>query len=614
MPKVRQTCTNCSLRRQKCDRKKPCTRCVRSNDADSCSREWQDGYDPLLHRVYPKPKAVRFVEKTTPSALVNGGTTENAGRDTSLMQNVTTTQETHSPTPTSQTLAGETSAALGVSAVNEPNSSAFITKASAKPSKYVTLNVPSLLNPHVSAESPTTVTSHSHANLSPDDIERQHLQSLVPTSKQIIQLVEYHDECLLWYHGCLHGPTFRAKLNKNLHISDGLQLKNLDFRWSALLFSILAASLTCTSDSVARSWGFSETQKRHLSEQWYQASLSCLNQGDYTSKPSVYSIQAIQILTMSAHALAFSMKQFTLFGTALRIAQNLGLQRLAQNSDLDNFRAENAGNSPSGQNTFIRREIGRRIWTQMCTQDWFSIPSSDMYFINKRHFTSSRPRRVDDRTLLPADDRVPVATDSGNLLYDMASVMADFHDSITALSDPMAKYDRVLKSDARIRAIGTESAPHLLPTETTHSSGPPWVRWARSVAAIVQAHKIIMIHSSFLGRSFTDPRYMYTRWASVAASKTIIREVGIATTDVERPAFWHDQVRSKVSQPRSLPPSDEGGPKIFINDVHRRIWLVQASPSVSIFSIVRKLSPNLWNTGCWWIRQCFCLESTVTVR
>ena len=31
------------------------------------------------------------------------------------------------------------------------------------------------------------------------------------------------------------------------------------------------------------------------------------------------------------------------------------------------------------------------------------------------------------------------------------------------------------------------------------------------------------------------------------ASKTIIREVEIATADVERPAFWHDQVRSEYS-------------------------------------------------------------------
>ena len=148
-------------------------------------------------------------------------------------------------------------------------------------------------------------------------------------------------------------------------------------------------------------------------------------------------------------------------------------------------------------------------------------------------------------------DRVAVATDSINLLYDLASLMADFHDSITAMSDPAAKYDQVLRYDSKMRVLGTQSMRHLFSTETTEASGSQWIRWAKGVASIVQAHKIIMIHRSFLGKSFTDPRYTYTRWASVMASKIIIREVEIATADVERPAFWHDQVRSEYSSLRN---------------------------------------------------------------
>ena len=122
--------------------------------------------------------------------------------------------------------------------------------------------------------------------------------------------------------------------------------------------------------------------------------------------------------------------------------------------------------------------------------------------------------------------------------------MADFHDSITALSDPEEKYDQILKYDSRMRALDTQSTPHLIFTGNPKVPGPQWVRLAKGVASIVQAHKTIMIHRSFLGKSFTDPRYTYTRWASIAASKTIIREADVATADVERPAFWHVQVSS----------------------------------------------------------------------
>ena len=260
------------------------------------------------------------------------------------------------------------------------------------------------------------------------------------------------------------------------------------------------------------------------------------------SKLHVYSIQAIQVLSMSAHTIGFSNKQFIIFGAALRIAQNLGLQRLAQDPELDSFTTNNAGTSQSRKDLLIKRETGRRIWLQMCTQDWFSIPSSEMYSVNKQHFTTIRPHRIDDETMILAGERVPLGTDLGNYLYDIASLMAEFHDSVTCLIDPAAKYEQVLKYDSRLRALGAGSVYQSFLTEVTETFRPQWVRWARGVASIVYAHKIIMIHRSFLGKSFTDPRFAYTKWASVAASKTILREGEIASADVERPALWNDQV------------------------------------------------------------------------
>ena len=190
---------------------------------------------------------------------------------------------------------------------------------------------------------------------------------------------------------------------------------------------------------MAQSWGFAKAEKHSLSKQWYEASVACLRLGDYTSNFSLYSIQAIQILSISAHAIGFSDEQFVFCRAALKIAQNLGLQRLAQEPELDNFPTINARTSLSREHLLMRREVGRRMWARMCTQDWFSIPSSDMYYINRQHFTTTRPRRIDDETMELAGDRVVVAIDLINLLYDIASLMADFHDSITALSNPAAK-------------------------------------------------------------------------------------------------------------------------------------------------------------------------------
>lgn len=557
MSKPRQACKNCSVRHVRCDRKVPCTRCVQDDEADSCSREWQDNQD-AHHKICHKCKGGQSSENRVPRRVA---------RDTHLMQNRSPTRRTHSRRPRRSDLANPNVShpSLGThitddvrqaapnshqssQAADEPRSPTW---GSDESSDSWSSSTRSSISEDISVESSANATHHSPANSDPRDTEKRHLQTLVPTNSRITQLVEYHEQFLLWYHGCVHGPTFRMDLNRALQGSDGLQLKSLDFRWSALLFSIMTASLTCSSDSVAHSWGFTKARKHGLSKQWYEASVACLRLGDYTSKFSLYSIQAIQVLSISAPVIGFSDEQFVFCRAAFRIAQNLGLQRLAQEPELDSFPTISAGTSRSREHLLIRREVGRRIWARMCTQDWFSIPSSDMYSINKQHFTTTKPRRIDDVSMDLAGDRVVVATDLVNLLYDIASLMADFHDSITALSDPAAKYDQVLRYDSKMRVLGTQSMRHLFSSRATKASGSHWVRWAKGVASIVQAHKIIMIHRSFLGKSFTDPRYTYTRWASVTASKTILSGVESATADKERPAFWHDQVRSEHSSLRN---------------------------------------------------------------
>lgn len=433
MPKARQTCTRCSMRRQKCDRKDPCTRCIQNNEASSCSRKWQDGYDPRLHRTYPKAGSGQLPENSISSGSSIEGVIQNGGRSASLMQNGLSMRETfsshprfHNPTnvTTSQPLSDLTYANNAQQAAsnnfqfsradNEPSNPASPMDGFLEPYSNVSPNAQSSLHPNGSADNSTPVTGMTDANPFSREMEKQHLQNLIPSSRQVSQLIEYHETCLLWYHGCIHGPTFRMEVNKALQESDGLLLKNLDLQWSALLFAVMAASLTCTSEPVARSWGFPKAQKRRLSEKWYEAAILCLHLGDYTSKHNLFSVQAIQVLSMSAHTIGFSNRQFIIFGAAIRISQDLGLQRLALDPELDSLNAGDGGRSPSRRDILTRREVGRRIWTQMCTQDWFSIPSSEMYSINKQHFTTCRPRRIDDETMLAAGDRVPLVADSLN--------------------------------------------------------------------------------------------------------------------------------------------------------------------------------------------------------
>jgi hypothetical protein len=543
------------MRRQKCDRKEPCTRCVQNNDASSCSRKWPHNYDPTIHRSYPKSKAVQSrLQPYPPGSDVAGGVQDGAPA-APFARNAPTLQSK----PQEQYSNNQTF--LGRSIVNKKTQEAppqsWLSQAGIAPTSIELLSGNGSLAPYVfnsdSILSPTNpdinnIRSGSNpegesVDICPVTIQRHYLQTLLPTARLILQLVDYHNTCLVWYHRCVHGPTFRSELLKILEHPDGLQLKRLDLRWGALLFSLMSASLTCTSNAIAHSWGFSKAEKSKLSRQWYKASISCLYLADYTSNIHVYSIQAIQALSMPAHILGFSNEQFVYLGAALRIAQSLGLQRLARDIDLDGSQLDGAPILQGTKDTIIKREMGRRIWTQLCIQDWFSTPASDMYSINKLHFTTIKPNRFDEETMGLVGDDVLVGNDFGNYFYDIASVAADFHDSVTCSVTLAAKYEQVLKYDSIMRAVGTEAMPRSLSfTEVTEMSKPKWARWARGTANIVVAHKVIMIHRNFLSKSFTDPRFAYTRWASIAASKTILREFEIASADAEKPMIWTDQV------------------------------------------------------------------------
>ena len=241
---------------------------------------------------------------------------------------------------------------------------------------------------------------------------------------------------------------------------------------------------------------------------------------------------------MSAHILGFSHEQFPHFGAALRIAQSLGLQRLSFDPDLDNLTSSDKEMSASQKEAIIRREIGRRLWAHILIQDWLAIPSSGMYSCNKKHFTTIRPRRLDDLDMTLVDGSNPIWADYRNYLLDVGSLWADFHDAITSIEDADAKYDQLLSFDRRLRGPDYSPERRSFFAETSDTSLSSWIRWARRAAVILHADRLIVLHRGFLGKSFTDPRYTYSRWASITAAKFVVHESEAVHNDAEYPIIW----------------------------------------------------------------------------
>ncbi|KAK5094992.1 hypothetical protein LTS08_008388 [Lithohypha guttulata] len=242
---------------------------------------------------------------------------------------------------------------------------------------------------------------------------------------------------------------------------------------------------------------------------------------------------------MSGHILGFSNTQSTLHGAGLKIAQGLGLQRLG--SEVDEVITNDRDLTPARREKIVRREVGRRVWGQLCNQDWFSIPFSEMYTIQRSHFSTLRPQHIDDHTLLPIPAHEPSSTSFARCLNDIAAIMPQTLDAITNASTLYTKYEQVLHYDAKMRALGSEGTPSfLLATEPIRAEWPHWIPWARRSLKLCLAHKTIMIHRSFLGKSLTDVTFDHTRRTCMEASRTIVREASVQD-DYNGPRLWIDQ-------------------------------------------------------------------------
>ncbi|BDD60727.1 hypothetical protein MAP00_005826 [Monascus purpureus] len=351
------------------------------------------------------------------------------------------------------------------------------------------------------------------------------LQFLLPSRRQLTQIINYHRECLLWYHGVFHSLVFAAEVDDFLTRHNGcVENPDVDLQWIAMLFAVLTGSMACAPRPVAHSWGFKEAEQITLANRWFEATTVCLNIADYTARHSIYSVQAIAVLTIPAHLLGHSNRQSVLLASAVRVAQNLGLHRLGEEMEEE---------SPD----LVKRELGRRVWWQLCTQDWFSIPFSESYLIHSTCFDTGKPRNCYEEDMRSLPDDIPTIMSYSRFFYKVAAVMPQLQDGLTSSNTLYTKYEQVLQSDTQMRALATQHVPHYIRSVPLDDRWPCHVPWARKSVAISLSHKIIMIHRKFLGLSFSNPAFQFTRKTCVAASKTIIKEQKQMVKD-NGPVLW----------------------------------------------------------------------------
>lgn len=385
-----------------------------------------------------------------------------------------------------------------------------------------------------------------------NDIGLPILESLLPSLLVVNQMVEYHIHHLLWMHNAFHAITFQKELLGFYEIHHGKVTmdgsNNADserIQWMALLFAILSGSMISAPDPILTLWGYRRPDQQIMAERWHNATIRCLELSRYLFNHNLYSVQAIATLTSSAYTLGFMRCQCVLMASGIRIAQGLGLHQLG------GHHVRERENSTVEQ--LILKETKRRVWYTLVRQDYFFIPFSESYQVHRLFNNTTKPINCKEEDMSPLNDDIPTITTYCRFLDEVALIMSELHDSLKTSTTLYAQYEETLRFDAKMRALATLRRPLCFSNVPPDPLWPAYATWGRTNLTISSSHKIIMIHRKFLGRSFTDSAFSFTRKTCVAAAKTILKAL-FDTTDVGRdvlrvedqgkPIIWTEQAFS----------------------------------------------------------------------
>ncbi|KAK4047849.1 hypothetical protein OIV83_005192 [Microbotryomycetes sp. JL201] len=361
------------------------------------------------------------------------------------------------------------------------------------------------------------------------------LAAAFPERKIAEPIIMHSVNALGWHHGALHAPTFKRELSEFWSINDEERISLVDPSWLAIVFAVLVVGVANWHPVLDAYISFSNEEQNSLAKKWFDCSMVCLHRANFMQNHSLYSLQAIAILVVSGQDAAGPNLIPTLLTAGISSAQELGLHRMCSDTEWD----LTTTNDPADVRveSLIKREMCKRVFWTLCTQDWFGTAYRKTYMVQPTQVTTPLPCNMRDEDLLlgqvmnrPVGQYTVV---SKLLLWIQIArcLQSTFEHLDTHAGSP--SYEFLLQVDERLSQI-LERAPAWLHPNGPTDGMPACIDWVRSTFVISSNHKVLTLHRPFLHRAFQDPRYQSSRRRAITASRTILREAARCGDDLFR--------------------------------------------------------------------------------
>lgn len=295
-------------------------------------------------------------------------------------------------------------------------------------------------------------------------------------------------------------------------------------------FVVVALALHFSDGALLEKVGISKKEASRLADTLCTGSQQLLWSSNFLQSQELEHLACICLLGVYQHNRKEQAEgQWALLGSAIKVAQNVGLARLDHGS---------ASRKPFGSiNNEARRELGRRIWWNLTWLDWsHSVAHFGVYSVNPLHSRTNLPANVEihkDSLTLHSPD---VYTHSSAITMRMRYVI--IYREIVDLSNEGPKLSRaqIHRFVSKLNEVH-DSTPACLRYSPDRTFDKPDQAMESVMLELMYLNRILRLHRVHQLSGFTDDEWRFARKACLSSASCIIRILSLQQDSVIH-KFW----------------------------------------------------------------------------
>ncbi|PBK89251.1 hypothetical protein ARMGADRAFT_336462 [Armillaria gallica] len=344
------------------------------------------------------------------------------------------------------------------------------------------------------------------------------LVAMLPDEMRTRALVQFYFERLEWYSKVLHAPTFISELNVLLMQKSSESVGMVRVSFLGVYFMILCLSLHLIEPYVCERIGIDFSTASELSKRMYSAAQACLHYDDFLGAHSLEHLQCILLMGVYQQNLDEADTHWALLGSAIKIAQNLGMSRLGSESDERTYSVT--------WKSLVKRETARRVWWSLIFNDWsHAAAHNGTYAIHPSQNHTGWPANVNDRDLV--DDGRPLRSRPTEEYTEMTFSLTRlrfvvlYREIVDEMQAPTG-YSFVGEMDKRLEEMLKGVPEHFITDDNSLAVDERVKGLELTLCLIMGETRRLRLHRPYLFRGYKDRKYVKSREQCIASAQAIL--------------------------------------------------------------------------------------------